>query len=464
MQKNIKHMFILMFALFVVMAGYFVHVAAVQAAGFVANPFNARVHVGNPAIRRGSIYDAHGEVVVESVLTDGVYTRQYPFGAVFAHVGGFSAHSNSGLELARNFEMYRLNWELAQRFRRAAFGDELEGNSVVTTLDAHLQSLLYNGLAGGRGAAVAIRPQTGEVLAMVSTPGFDPNTIAADWGILSADTLNSPLLNRAASGLYPPGSTFKIVTALAALNYDPNLINFTIDCQGRAIFGENALQCAFAAEHGVVDMTRAMAVSCNIYFATLAQEIGAAQLIATARQLGFNNPIAFELMASTPQFPMSYNTSLSELIETSFGQGRILTTPLHMAILISALANEGMAMHPYIVNRIITPSGGTVSQNLPRQKGQIIPPGDTAIISEMLREAVIIGTGRPAYLPNLPIAGKTGTAENAGGIDHSWFMGFAPVDNPQIAIAVIIEGTGGGPRATLLARDGFVEFLLDPGR
>ncbi|MCL2170705.1 MAG: penicillin-binding transpeptidase domain-containing protein [Defluviitaleaceae bacterium] len=455
--KPMRHMYFLLFVIFLAMAGYFAHMVLVQAPDFVANPFNARVHAGNPGIMRGRIYDANGIILAESLLADGVYSREYPFGAAFAHVVGFSDVSNSGLELSRNFQLYRINRELTQRVRNAIFDESIEANSIFTTLHAPLQLALHEGMGAGGGAAVAISPASGEILAMVATPGFDPNLIAQNWPALSADD-RAPLLNRATAGLYPPGSIFKIITALAALEYGISP-DFYIDCAGRALFDGNNIQCHNQHAHGRTDMAAAMVYSCNIYFAALAQKIGAAPIAEMAARLGFGEAPAFELGAAAPLFPMAADASIAELVETAFGQGRTLTNPLHMAILAAALANNGMAMNPFIVSHGETPRGTSVFCNLPRQAGQIIPAEHIDIINQMLADVVIYGTGRPAHHSDIQISGKTGTAENPAGPAHSWFMGFAPADAPQIAIAIIIEHTGGGPRATQLAREAIATFL-----
>ena len=461
MKKRMSHIVWLIAALFCLMGGYLIYVAAFQADDFVTNPFNARVRVYDTSVRRGSIYDANGVAINESVLTDdGIYARRYPFGALFAHTAGYSAMGRAGLELGRNFAMYNLRWELFQRARHAVAGDAPAGNSVVTTLDAGLQEMIFDALGGSRGAVVALNPATGAVLAMVSTPSFDPAIVNTDWLNLRDDTENSPLLNRAAQGLYPPGSTFKVITAAAALAYDPALIDFTFNCTGRAVFGDNSLGCWGDIAHGEVDMRRAMAVSCNGYFAALAELIGAAAIIDAADNALFNAVIDFELPSVVAGFPMQTDATLSELIETAIGQGRTTATPLNMAVLAAAIANGGVAMTPHVVDRIISPSGGTVSTTRPTQMAVLMDADIADMLAEMMVEVVVSGTGTPAALPHIQTAGKTGTAQNETGIDHSWFIGHAPADNPQVALAIIIENTGGGTRASSLAGRIF-EWVVD---
>jgi len=462
LRKNLKHMTWFLAALFVALAGYFVYVAAIEADDFIANPFNARVAVGHEDMRRGTIYDANGIPIAESVYseTQGRYLRQYPFGAIFAHTVGYSGMSRAGLELSRNFALYRLNWEIVQRAMYVTAGQELRANSIVTTFDADLQQMIFDVLGTSRGAVVVLDPTTGAVLAMVSTPSFNPNYLTENWSALTADTYNSPLLNRATQGLYPPGSTFKVVTAVAALNYDAALLDFVFECTGHAHFDGETIQCWGGNAHGTVDMHRAMAVSCNGYFAVLADMIGAEPIIRAAEQLMFNDAIPFELPANMSLFPMGEAPAIDELIQTAIGQGRTTATPLNMALIAASIANGGTVMMPYMVDGMQSGFGNMTNTTTPRRMEQVMDTSMAALLNEMLIEAVNTGTGTPAALGHVQVAGKTGTAQNATGVDHSWFIGYAPAENATVALAIIIENTGGGTRATQLAGQIF-DFVVE---
>jgi peptidoglycan glycosyltransferase len=453
-------MFWFLALLFIGLGGYFVYVAAIEADDFIAHPFNARVAVGDDSIRRGTIYDVRGTPIAQSVYQEGRYVRQYLFGPIFAHTAGYSGMSKAGLELSRNFVLNRLNWELAQRAIHLTAGQELRPNSIVTTFNADLQQMIFDALGTSRGAVVVLNPTTGAILAMVSTPSFDPNHITENWAAINADAENSPLLNRAAQGLYPPGSTFKVVTAVAALEYDGALLDFVFECTGHAHFGAETIQCWGGQAHGAVDMHRAMALSCNGYFATLADMIGAKPIIQASEQLLFNREIPFELVTSIPQFPMGENPAIDELIQTAIGQGRTTATPLNMALIAAAVANGGTVMEPYIVDGVLSGFGNITGRAAPRSMARVMDAQMAAVLNEMLVEAVNTGTGTPAALPHIQVAGKTGTAQNATGIDHSWFIGYAPAENPTVALAVIIENTGGGTRATQLAGQIF-DFAIE---
>ena len=459
LQKNLSHMLVLLLLLFAAMGIYLVYVAAFESDSFITSPFNARVAVDVDDFRRGSIYDIKGSTLAYSQYSSGAYTRIYPFNATFAHVVGYSGVSRAGLELTRNFNMHNLSWEALQRAGNVMFNSELSADYIITTLDSNLQSLIYSRMAGIRGAVVVINPNSGAILAMVSTPGFDPNNVVSNWGQLIADP-QAPLLNRATQGLYPPGSTFKVVTALAALKEDPTLADFEFNCTGHATFGDYALQCFGGNAHGLVDMHRAMAVSCNGYFAYIANKIGAQSISAAANSFGFNTPPIFELAATTPQFPM-YAPAMDELIQTSIGQGRTLATPLNMAMIAATIANGGFMMQPYIVYGVASGFGGGISRTSPSVQARVMDASYAEILNQMLVLAVNTGTAAPAALSHMQVAGKTGTAQNETGIDHSWFIGHAPAYNPQMALAIIIENTGGGTVATRLAGEIFGQIDID---
>ncbi|MCL2575403.1 MAG: penicillin-binding transpeptidase domain-containing protein [Defluviitaleaceae bacterium] len=451
-RKNIGRMFWLLFVLFLAMGAYFVWFAAVGGRDTVANPFNARVNMEMDG-RRGAIYDRNRQVLARSVaLDDGGYVREYPFGSIFAHSVGYSGVSRAGLELTQNFALQNLNRELWQRLGNVFFGDEMMANSVHSTLDADVQRLAHDTIAAnGRGAAVVLDVRTGAVLAMVSLPSFDPNDVVANWSGLIGDG-SAPLLNRATSGLYPPGSTFKLITALAAMEYNMDLLDFSMHCTGHHIFGEQNLQCFGGTAHGYVDFSRAMALSCNGYFAHLAEMIPARHIINAAESAGFFNQILdFELNVSMPQFLLPLQPERSELIETAIGQGRTTATPLNMAVFAAAIANGGVAPQPHLVSHIAGVSDNVVRNFRHGNNGRVMRANYAEILAQSMVDAVNFGTASLAAVANMQTAGKTGTAQNETGIDHSWFIGFAPADEPQIALAIIMENTSGGTRATQLA-------------
>jgi peptidoglycan glycosyltransferase len=370
--------------------------------------------------------------------------------------------------------METVSLELFQRIRNVFTGKEIEGNSVVLTVDDRLQQLAAKELGNSRGAIVAMEPDTGRILAMVSNPTFDSNTVSENWSTLNSDEDNSPLLNRAAQGLYPPGSVFKIITAAAAIEAGSEAESFSMRCLGEMAVGHSVLHCYNGNAHGNVDMTKAFAKSCNTYFASVAAKIGAPALISEAESFGFNSDINFPLEYNSSLFSLTKDCNANELAETAIGQGKTLVTPLFMAMVTSAIANNGTMMQPYIVDHIKTPWGGTTDRTIPVKLRQVCDASTAYKVKELMCEVVNSGTGQDAafsvsgtsrdktasgsslentYSGTITVAGKTGTAENSSGDDHAWFVAFAPAEKPRIAVAVLLENAGHGSKAIPDARE-----------
>ncbi len=256
------------------------------------------------------------------------------------------------------------------------------------------------------------------------------------------------MLNRATQGLYPPGSTFKIVTALTALRNIDDIDNYVFDCEGEVTIGNKIIHCYNSRVHGALNIDDAMAVSCNCTFATLGKTVGAAKLRETADSLKVNSTVSFELPLSQSIVSLTRFSNLSELAETSIGQGKTLVTPLYMAMLISSVADDGKMMQPYMVEKIMDSTGATVSTTVPKVYSTVMTTEEADRLTQMLVEVVNRGTGTAAKLNGYQVAGKTGTAQNENENDHSWFVGFASTDNPQVAVAVILENVSGSERAT----------------
>lgn len=448
-----RRVFWLFFVMFALVAFYLTKLVVADARDIASNPYNRRLNVTDGTIRRGYIYDSNNNILVQSNANyGGGFSREYVYGQTFAHLIGYTAQGKTGIEQYYNFEMEKLNWEIIQRISNAVADTELVGNSVVTTLDLGLQQLVYKQLDGKKGAVVVLEPSTGKVLAMASSPGFDPNTINVDWGKL-IENENSPLINRGTQGLYPPGSTFKIITAAAAIELDPELVNFEHECTGEAAFDGKVIRCSNSKAHGKVDMKKAMEVSCNTYFATLGEKIGAESLTATAESFYFNKDYGYTLEYNESRFSLPEQPTVSELIETSIGQGRTLATPLNMAMVISAVGNGGQMMTPYVVDSICDKNGNVLRKYYPQSLGQSVKPETAEILNEMLVGVVRDGTGKPASVSGVTVAGKTGTAQNESGKDHSWFVVYAPAEKPTVAVAIILEQTGGGTKATAMAKE-----------
>lgn len=463
MKRNIRRIFWLYFALFALLVLYLCKFVLVDSQEIVANAYNPRMGVTDPTIKRGDVRDRKGERLAVSEQNDNAsYVRKYPYGRAFAHVVGYISRGKAGAEAKYNFELETLSYEILQRAGSLA-GGEIRADNAVLTLDAALQDYAHDRLGDRKGAVVVMEPSTGKILCMVSHPSYDPNSIANDWEWLKDDTENSPLLNRAAQGLYPPGSIFKIVTAAAMIENGTEYRDFVYTCRGEETFGDNRIRCYDGKAHGEMNLEGAFTQSCNTYFATVAIKMGSAALQAAAERVGFNEAYPFPLANSVSSFVLSEASTDSELIATAIGQGRTLTTPLHMAMVASAVGNGGVMMRPYILDHFENDNGKEKEKALPVLLGQAFTPEETALLTEMMLSVVESGTGRNVRIDGVKVAGKTGSAENGTGADHGWFVGFAPADNPTVAVCVLLENGGGSINALPLAKE-IMTYALEQGQ
>ncbi len=460
MKKSIRRVFWFLAICFFLLFGYILHLVVVQRDDIITNSYNVRLNRDDATIQRGSIIDRNGQVIARSVLqADGTYAREYPRYRMAAHITGYNSMGKAGLELSENFTLQTLDKELMQRVSNIAFGSDLIADSIQLTIDMDVQSLAGDLLGNADGAIVVMEPSTGKVLAMQAYPDYNPNTIAADWLDLR-DNEHSPLVNRGTQGLYPPGSTFKLITALDIMqNYD-DWENISYTCTGEAAFENKTIRCYNNTAHGELDLEGAVAVSCNCFFAQYATEIGEDDLLETMLDMAMLESIPFDLNKSANRIGLDGNSTESALVETAIGQGNTLVTPLYMATFVSAIANDGKMMTPYMVDKIIHSDGGESSATSPDVYDKIMTEAEANLLTDMMVSVTTNGTGTAAQISGYTVAGKTGTAENATGNDHSWFIGFAPAENPQVAVAVLIENSDKYGKATPIAKQ-MMEYVLN---
>jgi len=441
--KNIRLMFALFCMLFALLVLQLVKYILIDSKDIINNPYNPRLKLMDENVRRGQITDSSGVILADSTFDE----REYPFGRKLSHLVGTAQMGKSGVEGRYNILLQRPSMEILQRFRNLPTGGKVTGDTLMLTIDASIQELVYSAFGKNTGAAVVMEPSTGRILAMVSKPDFDPGRITTDWDNLASDTTSSPLLNRATQGLYPPGSVFKVLTAVAAI--ENGLADLIYECKGTAEFKGNILRCSNARAHGTVDMKKALVVSCNGFFAEAALEMSVDALHGVCGRVYFNRDLSYPIERGKSSFTLSTDASAFDIIQTAIGQGRTLVTPLHMCMVTSAIANGGQMMKPYVMSRRISATGSAISLSLPEPLGQVFGAEVAEMLTEMMIEAVEEGTAKPASVAGVKIAAKTGTAQNAGGDDHGWVTAFAPTDAvPLIAIAVVMENSG-GPRPGL---------------
>lgn len=433
-------------ALFVLLAARQAYIMVIKGPDIAAKPYNPR-HALLDA-RRGRILATDGTVLAKTVGK----TRVYPYGDSLAQTIGYvsSRYGTSGIEDAydRALTPPDTTGDPSAQFHdlvasvqgRASLA---RGADIVTTIVPAIQSTAWQQLEGhARGAAVALDPRTGAVLALASVPSFDPNDVDRSFAALNSDPA-SPLINRAIDGLYPPGSTFKIFTAASALDAGTVAMDSHFDDPGYYVIGDFTLHDNEGEATGYQDLTTAFALSSNVDFAQIALKMGTDLFYQYVDKWGIGSSLDFQIPAETDRIPDKASVVPGELAQMGFGQGALLMTPLQMALIASTIANGGNMPRPYIVRQIVR--DGTAASVTP--SGNLASPvsADTAAnVKKMMVAVVQRGTGTVAQLPNVQVAGKTGTATNPHGAAHSWFVCFAPADHPRVAVAVVVENGGYG--------------------
>lgn len=415
------------------------------------HPGNPRPMARHALEARGGIYARGGEPLVVAAPGPDGPGRRHTVPPGLAHVVGYldPRLGKSGLEAALDGALSGTGRSLWQRL---TWGSARRGLDVVTTLDMAVQRAAEAALGDRPGAVVALVPRSGAVLALVSRPGFSLDRLADDWEHLRQDE-RAPLWPRATRGLYPPGSAFKVVvlaTAFASGTLDGDQL---LADAGELVVDGYRLSNPGGAAHGLLDPETALARSSNVAFAQLGLQLGSGRLLATMRSLGFGGDLGLEVMAGRSPLPRLENRAA--LAQASIGQGPVLATPLQMAVVAAAIANDGLAMRPHLVSHLQDDRGRVLQPTRPQPAGPpALPPGAARRLTEGMVAAVERGTGRQAALPGVAVAGKTGTAQNPHGAPHAWFIGFAPARNPQVAVAVVVEngGSGGQVAAPIAAR------------
>jgi peptidoglycan glycosyltransferase len=436
--------------------------AGFRNAEFVAfmNRYSPRVTASETSMQRGRIVDRNGVVLAETVRGD----RRYPNGLSAAHVTGYvhTKYGKTGVERADDAHLrgatVATSAESLQRFARNLVNHRLiTGYDTVLTIDARLQAEAYRLLGDNRGAIVGISPRDGAILVLVSTPSFNPES--PEKAISNNDT---SLFNRALLGLYPPGSSYKTMVAAVATEYG---MGGVLDCPAEGIAAEPGVRpirdheyYAYAREskqwrgHGRIDIREGFARSSNVYFARLGLLLGANRMNEINHRFAFNQSLAIftgsdgTIESEVSKIPVLASEDRKEIAQVAIGQGAAVVTPLHMAVATAAIANGGTLHYPFLnaANRNETSSVA-------------ISPKAAKHMAEYMARVVTSGTGSGARIHNLPVAGKTGTAQTPSGDDHGWFVAFGPVSSPELALAVVVENSGyGSKRAVPIARALFV--------
>ena len=455
MNKNIVKMAVLIFSAFAVVILYQTYIQVFQGNYLLNHPRNRRLQVLEEAVTRGSILDRNGRVLAKTEGVDKAKKRIYPYGEVTSNITGYLSrrYGRCGLESTYNQSLLGLSGGLSGgdfwSLQRVSSGQR--GNDIILSLDASLQEQAYRLLGSRKGAVIAIEPSTGRVLAMVSRPGFDPKGVDSNWETLKVNP-DSPLLNRATQGLYPPGSTMKVVTAAGILGIQPATVGRVFEAPG--FITVEGMRIEDKQAIGRMNFIQAFARSSNYVFATLGIEQGVTVLFDTARKFGIGRNIPFDITTGEGDLPDPLGISKLELAESAIGQGRVMVTPLNMVLIAAGLANGGQVMTPTLVDEIRDASGSVISRSQPKLMFTAVTKSVADTLVKLMTAVVSGGTGVEATISGIQVAGKTGSAQNPHGQPHAWFIGFAPAGKPKVAVAVIIENGGpGGREAAPVARE-----------
>ncbi len=455
MNRAIRRVAVLFALCFVALAANLAYLQVIRADWIVGHERNTRNIERELASKRGSIISADGRILAQSVKTGRYYARRYPLGATTGQVTGFYSikYGRTGLEASyQNQLTAKHTYATARDALNDLMGTRPPGNDLVLTLDVPLQRAAIRALGDRRGAIVALDPTTGAVRALVSYPRYNPSQIEKRFRTLSRDK-SSPLLNRATQGLYPPGSTFKIVTAATALANGTTALDKVYEGPSvLRVYGGKVTNFE-DEEFGTMPFSRAFAVSCNTIFAQVGLELGDEKLVGGAQDFGFNRWVPFDVPTYASRIERPEDKL--DLAWTAVGQSRTLATPLQMALVVAAVANGGTINEPYLVDEIRDYRGTVVRKASPRAWQRPINAATATKMKELMVEVVEDGTGRRAQIDGVTVAGKTGTAEPSDKKrTHAWFVGFAPAEQPRVVVAVIVEHGGvGGRDAGPLARD-----------
>lgn len=451
-KRRIISLLILITIVFIGLVVYLSHFQIFRAEDVRNHSYNKRLWINEENILRGSIIDRNGNILAYSQEQGESINRFYNYSNLYSHIIGYSyrEYGKAGLESTYNSELLNLRELTGIEEIINIVAPEAEGNNLLLTIDHNMQEKSRELLNGRKGSIVTMNPVTGEIYSMYSLPDFNPSSLREQWGTISEST-DSPLLNRASQGLYSPGSIFKLITATALLETN---VSHEHNCTGSTVIDGRTISDSSNTAHGQIGLEEAIVQSCNTYFAEKAVEIGHSKLREVAQKFMLDERIPFDLDTNISSFSQG-NLGKTAIAEAGIGQGEVLATPLNMALMASAIANDGNMVKPYLVKNIEDANGRLISQTRTETLSNVMSSSMAGQLTDMMTGVVQRGTGSNASISNVQVAGKTGTAENTPRPSHAWFVGFAPADNPRIAVAVVLEesGTFGGQTAAPIARD-----------
>lgn len=459
---------VLVCSLFAAMTVYFLVYTNRNSKKLFENDYNKREEALLEKNVRGKIYAASGEVLAETIQDqDGNDVRSYPYKNLFSHIVGYTYKGGSGVEQLQNYNLMHSDISLSDKASYDAAGERYPADDVYTTLDLALQQAASDALGDNRGAVIVTEVDTGNILCMVSKPDFDPNDIEAEWERLGADTDSGTLVNRVTQGLYAPGSTFKIFDAIELMDEDMAAANaFSYNCIGYdnnfTLEDGQPIHCYHWTAHGTVSLEKAFAKSCNCAFVNIGNSLNRDSFCTLLNNMMFGEALPYDLPSGTSSYTLTADTTKEDVTQLSIGQGSTLMTPMHLNMITAAIANGGTVHKDQIIASVKTGTGSTLSETKPEDYRTVMTAEVAAKMREMMRDVIAEGTATKLSSRPYNPCGKTGSAEIVTGesTSHAWFTGFAPEENPEIAITVIVEGAGtGGVSAVPVVRSVLDEYF-----
>jgi peptidoglycan glycosyltransferase len=465
--RKIISVLILLSGLFLVIICYLTYFELFLKDDIITSAYNRRQWDREDSTLRGTIYDRAEVVLAKSEIRGDKQERIYPYNSLYSQVIGYNVltYGKSLLEAKYNQDLLNINpLNPVLDLKDKLTGTKTVGNNLYLTIDHRLQVHAADLLGERNGAVVVLNPQTGEVLAMVSKPDYNPNrrSLEKNWNEL-IESEENPFLPRATRGLYVPGSTYKV--AVSAMALEKGLGNETIEDKGSITIEGKQINNHGNIAHGMLDLKQALSVSSNVYFSQMGVKLGENNLKELAKRVGMGKAVSFDIPVSESRFDYQIMKKTDQAA-VGMGQGKILVTPLQMALITAGIANDGVVMKPYLVKRVETANGFVLKDRNPDVLYKLTTPEIAAQVKDMMYEVVEKGTGKNARIRGIHVAGKTGTAQNEltkknEDKEHTWFIGFAPVEDPQVAVAVILEysGSTGGKMAAPIARELMTDWL-----
>ena len=439
--REIMRITYLFLVIFVGMIGYYIKFHIKDSDDIINNTYNKRQAILEQEIIRGNILSDDGQILATTISDEeGNDYRNYPFGNLFAHSVGFSTHGTTGIELMANYKLLTSNVSIIQTALNDFKGVKNPGNNVLTSLNVDMTKAAYDALGEHQGAVIVLEPSTGKILTMVSKPDFNPNEIDSIWEDLVSGEGNSNLVNRTTSGLYTPGSTFKLFTLLEYIHENPDFNAYSYDCSSRITIDGNTIHCAGHSWHGGENLMESFANSCNSSFVNLGLTLDKGKFKNLCNSLLFNSELPLSYSYNKSSFVLNESSSGFDTMQTVIGQGETLITPIHLAMIAAAIQNNGILMKPYVITEIQSSEGKKLEEYKPEEYKRLFSVEDSAMLKDFMGAVVTNGTGTKLKTDAYNAYGKTGTAQiNDGSQTNSLFMGFAEKDGKAVAICVGME-------------------------